>query len=602
VLRTRLSHEQRKKRPQQPALPTILRALRLHRPYLLHVILLIALISLGAVLGLAQPLLIREIIDGAFRRGDRSYLNLLVGAMVAVALTTALIGVATNYLTNYIGQRLVLDVRDRLYRHLSGMSLRWFTSQRAGETISRMNNDAGSIGGVVTGTVGTLVSNTIVMVTTLAVMLGIDWQLTLFCLAFVPLFIYPARKIGQVRRELTQEIQEEAANLTSHMQETLSVSGALLMKAFGRAADEARVFDSYARRLFVLNMKRALVGRWFGAGMQAFGALSPVVVYWYGGQRLLDGEATTGTVVAFSFLLTRLFGPAQSLIGINVTLYSSIALFERVFEYLDLEHDIKERPGAIDLVRPQGAVRFDHVSFSYIEGRPVLHDVSFEIPPGGFVALVGHSGAGKTTTAYLTMRLYEADSGTVSIDGYDVRSLTLASVGRATGLVTQETFLFHDTIRENLRYGRPDATDEEIVEAAMAANIHDFIMTLPAGYDTMVGERGYRLSGGEKQRVAIARALLLNPAILILDEATSSVDTRTERAIQDALDRLTQGRTVIAIAHRLSTILRADQILVFEGGRIVERGTHDELLALGGVYAQLYHQQFLGDAVEASLP
>ena len=364
------------------------------------------------------------------------------------------------------------------------------------------------------------------------------------------------------------------------------------MKTYGREQYEAGEFANIAARLRDLNIRASMVGRWFGAGLTAFGSISPAVIYWYGGHRLLDGEATLGTVIAFTALLARLFGPVQALLRANVTVIASIALFERIFDYLDLVPEISDRPNAHALGRAAGAVAFEHVSFAYSEGSPVLHDVSFAAEAGQFVALVGHSGAGKTTSAYLVPRLYDADSGRVTLDGHDVRTLQLASVTANVGVVSQETYLFHDTIAENIRYGRPGATDAEVEDAARAANIHEFVAGLPHGYATVVGERGFRLSGGERQRIAIARALLKSPAVLILDEATSSVDSRTERAIQEALDRLTRGRTVLAIAHRLSTVLRAEQILVFERGRIIERGTHRELIELGGEYSVLYQQQF----------
>jgi ATP-binding cassette subfamily B protein len=379
------------------------------------------------------------------------------------------------------------------------------------------------------------------------------------------------------------------------MQETLSVSGVLLVKTFGRQRDEYERFQQTSRRIRDLNIRRAMVGRWFQMAMGLFSSIAPAVVYWYGGHRIIGGYASLGTVVAFATFVQRLFGPISSLLNVQITVLSSLALFERIFDYLDLEHEIADKPGAQPLTNVKGRLALEHVGFSYLRGVPALRDVDFVVPPGKFAALVGPSGAGKTTIAYLVPRLYDVESGRVRIDGHDVRDVTLESLGRAISMVNQEPFLFHSSIRENLRYARPEATDAEIEAAARAANIHEFIAGLRDGYDTVVGERGYRLSGGEKQRVAIARALLKDPAILILDEATSSVDTATERSIQQALERLTRGRTVLAIAHRLSTILKADLILVVEAGRVVERGTHAELLARGGVYARLYEQQFAGD-------
>jgi ATP-binding cassette subfamily B protein len=372
------------------------------------------------------------------------------------------------------------------------------------------------------------------------------------------------------------------------------VSGALLVKTFGRQEEEIGRFDNTARQIRVLGVRRAMIGRWFMMSMGLFAALAPAVVYWFGGRQVIGGHASTGDIVASAALLGRLFSPVTQLLNVNVTLLSSLALFERLFDYLDIEHDISDRPGAVELTNVRGDVRFEDVTFSYLKDSPTLKGISFEVPAGQFAALVGHSGAGKTTAAYLVPRLYDVDGGRVTIDGHDIRDVTLASLGECIGMVNQEPFLFHDTIKMNLRYGAPEATDEDVERAARAANIHEFIAALPYGYDTIVGERGYRLSGGEKQRVAIARALLKDPAILILDEATSSVDSQTERAIQDALEHLTHGRTVIAIAHRLSTILAADIILVLENGLVVEQGKHAELMALNGVYAGLYNQQFAG--------
>lgn len=588
----------RQQRPMRPTWPTLRRALALHRPHVVLVAGLLITIVIGAVVGLGPPYLLQRLIDDALltrgQPGDGRLLNVLVLIMVGLVALSSVTGVIQSYFSNAIGQTVVYDLRRQLYRHLSGMSLRWFTSNRTGEVLSRVSNDVGAVQGVISDSLAGVIGNLITAATTLALMLILDWRLALFSLAFVPIFIIPARRVGNVQRGLMGESQEQLATLNGQMQETLSVSGALLVKTFGRQDAELDRFAGTAREIRRLNVRRAMVGRWFMVSMGLFSALAPAVVYWYGGHRVIGGEASLGTVVASAGLLTRLFSPLTQLLNANVTLLSSIALFERLFDYLDLEHEVSDRPGATALPPVRGEVRFEHVTFGYTAATPVLRDVSFTVPAGQFAALVGHSGAGKTTAAYLLPRLYDVDTGRITVDGHDVRDVTLASLTGAIGMVNQEPFLFHDTIAANLRYGAPDASQAEVEAAARAANIHDLVASLPRGYETIVGERGYRLSGGEKQRVAIARALLKDPAILVLDEATSSVDSHTERMIQDALDHLTRGRTVLAIAHRLSTVLAADLIVVLDHGRIVECGRHEELLSRDGTYASFYRQQFAG--------
>jgi ATP-binding cassette, subfamily B, bacterial len=425
-------------------------------------------------------------------------------------------------------------------------------------------------------------------------MILLDWRLAVLSLLVIPLFMIPARRVGNRQRALQGEAQSGLGSMHSQLQETLSVSGMLLMKTFGRREDEAKRFQEVTDRVRALDIRRALVGRWFALATGLFGAVGPTVVFWYGGHRVIDGEVSLGTVVALAALLPRIFQPISALLTVHVTVLSSLALFERIFDYIDLKPDIVDRPGAKELTDVQGAVSFRNVDFSYAEGQPILKGVSFEIPAGHFAAFVGPTGAGKTSIANLVPRLYDVNSGQVLIDGNDVRDVTLASLGRCLSMVNQEPYLFHVSLRENIRYAKPEATDAEVESAARAANIHDFIANLPDGYDTLVGERGYRLSGGEKQRVAIARALLKDPAILILDEATSSLDAVTEHAIQEALERVATSRTVLAIAHRLSTVMAADIIFVVEDGRIIESGTHAELLAAGGAYSRLYKHQIFG--------
>jgi ATP-binding cassette subfamily B protein len=500
--------------------------------------------------------------------------------------------VLQSYLNNKVGQGVMYDMRNHLYGHLQTMSLRFFTSTRSGEILSRLNNDVGGIQEAVTNSFTSVFSNLIIVVTTVVLMAFLDWRLTIFSLAALPLFIVPTRIVGGIQRRLLSRTQERLGDMNAQMQETLSVNGALLTKIFGRQRYEYRRFDETNRDVRDLTFRRLMTGRWFFMLLGLFGSLAPALVYWYGGRQVISGNLTPGTVVAFAALVTRIFAPVTQLLSVWITVQSSLALFERVFDYGDQPSEIVEAGGAEVLERPRGRVTYDNVNFSYGDDIPALADVSLDIAPGQVAALVGPSGAGKTTLTYLLPRLYDADSGRVLIDGHDVRKVTLQSLSDAIAVVTQEPYLFHASIRDNIRYARPDATDDEVQAAARAAYIHEFVDALPRSYETIVGERGYRLSGGEKQRVAIARAVLKNAPILILDEATSSLDSHSEHVIQLALDKLARGRTTLIIAHRLSTVVQADVIFVVDGGRIVDRGKHAELLARGGLYASLYRRQF----------
>ncbi len=562
------------------------------RPYWLPSLGVLVCILVGALVGLLPPLLVRALIDEAIPRGDHAQLALLSLGMILAPAAAGLLQVAQTYLNTLVGQRVMLDLRNESYERLIAMPLRFFTATRTGEIMSRLTNDISGIQNVVTNTVVQLLTNTLTILTTLVLIFALDWRLSLLAVAILPLFVLPTRRVGQIRRDLQRATQAKLADLNALMQETLSVSGVLLVKTFAREDDERRRFRQRSGELMALQMRANMVGRWFFMVLGLFGAIGPALVYWYGGYLAIEGALSVGTIVAFVAFLGRLYQPLNALVNWNVEAIASLALFERIFQYLDLRPEIADRPGARPLPPIEGRITFDHVGFSYIPGRPALHDITFEAQPGQIVALVGPSGAGKTTITYLVPRLYDVTEGRVLIDGHDVRDVTRASLAAQIGVVTQETYLFHASVAENLRYARPDATDAELEAACRAAHIHDLIASLPEGYRTKVGERGYRLSGGEKQRLAIARVILKNPRILILDEATSSLDSTSEALIQQALDELMRGRTSLVIAHRLSTIRAADLILVVDGGRIVERGTHAELLAVGGLYTRLYEQQF----------
>jgi ATP-binding cassette subfamily B protein len=500
-----------------------------------------------------------------------------------IAVVTGVLGVVQTLLSNQVGQRVMHDLRAAVYRHLQQLSLAFFTRTRTGEVQSRIQNDIGGVQNVVTNTATSIASNITTVIATMVGMLLLSWQLALFAFALIPLFALLTRRVGAERRRIAKTTQETLADISSLVQESLSVSGILLGKTMGRTRELADAFEQDSLRLAELEVRQRMAGRWVMASIQTSFAVMPAAVYWIGG---LTNVVSIATIVAFTTLQTRLFFPVGSLLGVSLDVQTSLALFDRIFEYLDEPIDITE--GGADSVEA-GDVVFDDVWFRY--GDPgdawTLRDVAFVVPAGTTTALVGETGSGKTTIGYLAARLYDVDRGSVSIGGVDVRDLSFRALADLVGVVSQETYLFHATVRENLRFAKPDATDEEIVAAAEAARIHHVIAALPDGYDTVVGERGYRFSGGEKQRIAIARTILRNPPVLVLDEATSSLDAETERLVQDALDRLSEGRTTLAIAHRLSTIRDADQILVLDGGEIVERGRHEELLARGGRYASL---------------
>jgi ATP-binding cassette subfamily B protein len=559
------------------------RVARLFRPYRGRLAAVLALIAVSAGLGMVSPFLLRDVLDEAIPEKDRNLLLMLVGGMVAISVATGVLGVAQTWLSNLVGQRVMHDLRAQVYRHLQRLSLAFFTRTRTGEIQSRIANDIGGVQTVVTTTATSIVSNVTTVVASIVAMFLLDWRLAVFSLAVLPFFVYLSRRVGAKRRAITATKQGAMADISSLVQESLSVSGILLGKSMGRSAELADRFEGESERLADLEVRARMAGRWTMASIQTSFAVMPALVYLFAG--LSPSAVSIGTVVAFTTLQTRLFWPISSLLNVAVDIQTSTALFDRVFEYLDLEVDI--HPGTRSLSSPLGELRFEDVSFRYDEDAWTLRDISLEVPAGTRTAIVGETGSGKTTLGYLAARLYDPDSGRVVIDGIDIRDLTFSSLADVVGVVSQETYLFHASVRENLRFARPGASDEEIEDAARAAQIHDTIAGLPDGYDTVVGERGFRFSGGEKQRIAIARTVLRNPPVLVLDEATSALDVQTERAVEQALVRLAEGRTTIVIAHRLSTVRGADQIVVLDQGEIVERGTHSELLARGGKYAAM---------------
>ncbi|MDE3088466.1 MAG: ABC transporter ATP-binding protein [Chloroflexota bacterium] len=602
------------------------------RPYTFKITLTLVSIFASSLLGLLPPLLFRDLIDHALPQKDWTRLNLVVVAMIAIPLLDGLNGVGQRWLTSRVGEGIIADLRKSLYAHMQRMSLRFFTNTKTGELMSRLNNDVVGAQRAVTSTLVSIITSAFQLIVTIGIMLSLNWLLTILALIFLPLFILPSRRIGRMLRDIVNQQLDLNMQMNAQMGETLNVSGALLVKLFGRQQDETEKFGERAERVRDIGVRQAMVGRWFFMLLGLASAIGTAVVWWVGGSLVLQSAFTIGTIVAFAAYLTQLYAPISSLVNARVDFATSMVSFERVFAMLDLPVEIQDRADAVALTRAQGDIRFEGVSFSYLEeqmddeerkteaefGHPsfvvrpspgnghdrldtptlvptrryALRGVDFEIKSGQLAALVGPSGAGKTTITYLIPRLYDPTEGRVLIDGHDLRDVTLDSLTRQVGMVTQETYLFHDTVRANLLYAKLDATQDEIERAARAANIHHFIAKLPQGYDTIVGERGYRLSGGEKQRVAIARVILKDPRILVLDEATSNLDSESEALIQAALKPLMKGRTSVVIAHRLSTILAADVILVIDAGQVVEQGTHAELLARDGLYARLYHTQF----------
>ena len=577
------------------------RILHLFGPYRVRLAVVLGMIVFSAGLSMISPFLLRTVLDKGIFHHKTTLLTELVLAMIGIAIATAVFSVWQTYLSNSIGQRVMHDLRAAVYRHLQRMSLAFFTRTRTGEVQSRIANDIGGLDSVVTTTATSIAQNATTVIATLVAMCLLDWRLAVISLIFVPLFVWLTRRVGKVRRKITTEQQRRLADLSALVAESLSVSGIMLGKTMGRGADLADRFTGESKGIADLEVRSRMAGRWVMSTIQMTFAIQPAIVYWLAGQSFL-GPISIGTVVAFTTLQTRLLFPIQSLLGVGADIEASLALFDRIFEYLDLPVDIVEAEHPVEL-RPNevlGEVRLENVSFRYGTGDDdpwTLHGINLTVPAGTRAAIVGETGSGKTTLGYLVARLYEPQEGRVTIDGVDVRDASLASLAATVGVVSQETYLFHASVRENLRFARPDATDEEIEDAARTARIHTLIASLSEGYDTVVGERGYRFSGGEKQRMAIARTVLRNPPVLVLDEATSSLDTQTEFAVQAELERLAEGRTTVTIAHRLSTIRDADQIVVLDKGQIVERGTHEELLERRGHYAALVARDVTEEAV-----
>ena len=606
--------------------PMLRRTIRLFRPYRFQVVSVAVLILVTASIGVINPLLIRTVFDsGLFPSSggpDLQLLWILAAVMTSIAIANGIMGVIQTYMTNHVGQSVMRDLRDSVYAHLQGMSLGFFTSTRTGEIQSRISNDVGGIQAVVTSTLTDTLSNTVIFLSTLVAMLILSWQLTIVAVATVPFFFALTKYVGKKRRAVTSEAQRSMAEVTAITQETLSVSGIMLAKLFGRQTQEMANFHRHNQELSDLAVRQQMIGHSFFAVVMTFLSISPAFIYLLAGYMMSGSGSpavTAGTIIAFTTLQSRLYFPVGRLLQVSVELQSSFALFERIYGYLDLKQDIVDSPDAspLDLERVSGGITFDSVRVNYARsyGEPsdenseqeleeesrlwALDGVSLKIPPGQLAAFVGPSGAGKTTLAYLVPRLYDVTEGSVSIDGTDVREIRQVDLAAVIGFVTQDSYLFHDTMEKNLLYARPEASRDEMIEAAKAAFIHDRIMEMPEGYDTFVGERGFRLSGGERQRLSIARVILHQPRVLILDEATSALDTASERYVQSALQPLMRDRTTMVIAHRLSTIIAADVIYVVDRGRIVEHGPHDQLLAYGGLYANLYREQFGGGRIEA---
>ena len=568
------------------------RILSYFNPYWMRMLLVIGSIIASSVLGIVPPMLIKNIIDKALPQKDLKMLSLLIFVSIGITILLGLLQVAQSYLSIWISKHIILNMKNQMYAHLQHMSLNFYSAAKPGEIITRMTSDIDGIEDIFNSTVVNAFSSILVLISTALVLITMNWKLAILGMIILPIFIIPTRKVGKVRWKIATKSQEKISNLNQIIQETLSISGAILTKIFTKEKDEYEKFGQTNEEVIGLQIRESVVGRWFRMTITTFISIGPMLIYFYGGYLFIKGEISIGSIIAFVALLGRLYLPVSQLSNIHIDVTRSLALFQRIFEYFDQKQEIEDKRDATCLELIEGKVDFEKVYFSYNNMVQVLEDISFSVNPGTMVALVGSSGAGKTTITNLIPRLYEVIQGSIKIDGRDIRDVTLESLRRQIGIVMQEPYLFNDTIEENLRYGKRNATEEEIIKACKAAYIHDFIMTLPDNYKTVVGNRGIKLSGGEKQRVSIARVILKNPRIIILDEATSSLDSVSEMYIQKAMVPLLRNRTSFVIAHRLSTVLASDQIFVIENGTVVEIGKHDELIKQEGLYKQLYDTQF----------
>ncbi|MFD0679167.1 MULTISPECIES: ABC transporter ATP-binding protein [unclassified Paenibacillus] len=571
---------------------SIRRIYSLFRGYLWQLTAIIVLALAAALIGLIPPLVMKEIIDIAIPKGDKRLLTLMIGLLVVLPLLSGLLGVWQNHQNTKVGQGVMRDLRRTLFANLQRQSMSFFTDAKSGEIIQRLTGDVQAVQNVVTTVVVSAVTQGVIVITTVVILFVLDWRLAILSTIILPLFILPVRKVSQIRKRLRGETQRVRGDMSAQLGEIFGVSGALLTRIFQQESKQEKDFDVLNQKVMDLELRLNLVGRWFGMVLGILGPLGTALIYWYGGWNVVEGTMTIGAIVAFTAYLGRLYGPVGTLLNLQVEVATALGVFQRIFEYEDMEPEVANKPGAQKLPPARGKVTFQHVSYAYNKEKYALHDISFTALPGEVVAIVGPSGAGKSTLIGMLARLYDPTEGAVTVDGQDIKEVTLSSLRDQIAFVTQESFLFHASVRDNLRFARLDATDEEIESACRQAYIHEAIAAMPEGYGTMVGERGHRLSGGERQRLAIARAILKNPRILVLDEATSHLDSESESYVQAALDELMRGRTTLVIAHRLSTILTADRIIVLEAGRVAESGRHAELLQHDGLYARLYRTQF----------